>query len=396
MEKKYLFLLVPTLNFGGQERVASRLTHMLEDKYRTILILYNDKDILYSYKGDMITLDFDTHNIKSLILKLFVNIRIIFKLKKLIKKYKPVASISFGRETTRLNCLAKCKGSKVISSVRGYSTVLEFKQKSLKGLITSWTFNHSDKIICVSKTIENDIGCLWPWKRKDLYTLYNGFDCENIRELSKEPLTEVYKEPYIVALGTMKYDKGYWHLIKAFKLVKKEFANYKLMIIGPDLNGTCEKLKKETEDLEISDSVIFTGLQSNPYKYMSNAQLFVLSSINEGFPNALVEAMACGLPVLATDCQSGPREILTEKYEKRVADKVEYVEYGILVPPLNPNINYSAEIIEACDITLANAIIEVLKDNEMRAHYSQMALKRAEIFSYEECKRRLISIVESE
>ena len=117
--------------------------------------------------------------------------------------------------------------------------------------------------------------------------------------------------------------------------------------------GTLEKLAKE---LGISDKVAFLGFQKNPFKYMKRATVFVLSSLHEGFGNVLVEAMACGTPVISTNCKSGPSEIIEDG------------KSGILVPVSDYQ-------------SLSKAIIKVLSDDSLRQKFSAEGLERVKHFS---------------
>ena len=115
--------------------------------------------------------------------------------------------------------------------------------------------------------------------------------------------------PVILTAGRLVPQKDYPTLLRAFSEVVKS-CPARLVVIGegPERSGLAELAR----DLDIAHIVDFHGFQSNPFAYMSNARLFVLSSIFEGFPNVLVQSMACGTPVVSTDCPSGPREILQD------------------------------------------------------------------------------------
>ena len=153
----------------------------------------------------------------------------------------------------------------------------------------------------------------------------------------------------ILAAGRLHIQKDFPTLLRAFALVRKEIPS-RLVILGEG-----EK-RKELEDLAqelgIRKDLDLPGFVENPYKYMKRAAVFVLSYQWEGLPTVLVEAMACGCPVVSTDCPSGPREIL------------ENGRWGKLVPPGDP-------------MKLAEAIKEILTNrNRFPADYSTYALTR--------------------
>jgi glycosyltransferase involved in cell wall biosynthesis len=132
-------------------------------------------------------------------------------------------------------------------------------------------------------------------------------------ELAKTPLHHPWfkpkESPVILAAGRLTRQKDFPTLIQAFALVRPNFAA-RLIILGEGRDRTI--LQDLIVRLSLQDWIDLPGFVTNPYAYMKQADLFVLSSRWEGSPNVLTEAMALGLPVVATDCQSGPREILQE------------------------------------------------------------------------------------
>jgi glycosyltransferase involved in cell wall biosynthesis len=142
-------------------------------------------------------------------------------------------------------------------------------------------------------------------------------------------------------------------LIKAFNEIKKEFKNATLLILG---QGEKEKeLKVLVKELNIENSVKFLGFKDNPYKYLYNSDLFVLSSLWEGLPGALIEALACEVPVVSTNCKSGPKEILD-----------------------NGKIG---ELVKIKDVSsLSNAMLKVLRDKDLQSKYKELGLKKVKEF----------------
>ena len=141
-------------------------------------------------------------------------------------------------------------------------------------------------------------------------------------------------------------------------------------------------LKELSNDFNISKDVYFLGFQKNPFKYISRSKVFVLSSFHEGFPNALAEAMACGIPVLSTDCLSGPREILAPKeFDVQNIDyKINKNRFGVLLPVCDGNIYEASNSITNEEQQMADAIIRILRDNELWGFFSNQSLKRIQDF----------------
>jgi glycosyltransferase involved in cell wall biosynthesis len=140
--------------------------------------------------------------------------------------------------------------------------------------------------------------------------IYNPIDLSYIRKKTKEEVPEYLfkKRPVLIACGRLTKEKGFSYLIRAFKDIKKSFPEAKLLILG---EGELEEyLKKLSFSLGLKESVYFLGFQKNPFKYIARADIFIFSSLYEGLPSALIEAMACGVPIVSTDCTSGPKEIL--------------------------------------------------------------------------------------
>ncbi len=216
----------------------------------------------------------------------------------------------------------------------------------------------SDAIICASNGVAESISDIINLPDK-IKIIYYPVASNKIYNLSKEPVNHPWflnsKIPIILAAGRLVKQKDYPTLLRAFKLaIQKKPVN--LVILGEGKER--EKLEKLIQELGISENVAFLGFQRNPFKYMKRASVFVLSSITEGLPNVLMEAMACGAPVVSTNCKSGPGEI------------IENGKNGILVPVGDYK-------------SLSEAIIRVLSDFSLRQKFSEEGIKRAEYFSVE-------------
>lgn len=395
---KKVGLLISTLNSGGAERVVSRLTKILAKDYKIYLILFEDTYMNYEYEGELVNLDIKSS--KSSIRQILLPFLRTIKMRKIKKKLKLDIVISFLESPNIVNILSKTKNCKTIVSVRNYSKK-EQKQNiktKILGNSIKFLYNRADKIIAVSKLIKKSLIEEYKIKENKIEVIYNPYNLEEINELSGEKIEEDYEKfitsgKVFISVGRQMHQKGFWHLIKAFKIVNEKHIDAKLIIVGKDYqNG---KLEKMIEKMNLKESILLTGYNSNPFKFIKKSYAYVLTSIFEGFPNALVEAMCCGIPVISSDCKSGPREILDESanINKKTFD-IEYSNYGILVPEMNENENWDVTIFENSEKKLAEAMIEILENKEIYLNYKKQAIIRSKKFSNEKCKEKYVNIIE--
>lgn len=393
--KKCIFLFTTNIWGGGQARFISRLITILKDHYDIKLVLFNDQDIVYPIDCQHLCLDnpavkTDAFN------KYFLTARRAARYRAFIKAYKPFASMSFGDAANVINLLSRTPQCKAIVSIRGYKSVRKVKGKGFKVAVFRSLLKKSNKVVCVSRVMAEEMKDILQMGRDRIEVLYNAYDLEEIKAIGKESTeldTWLSENKVIVTVGAFRQEKGYWHLLKALALLKKRGNNVKLLHIGPDFLQRGAKFQKLAQNLGLEDEITLLGFHENPYKYCSKSKVFVLSSVSEGFPNALVEAMACGIPVVAADCLTGPREILNRDPFSKATDLIQYADYGILVPALNPDENYDAEVFEKGEETLAEALYQILNDQELAKVYAIKAEERAAEFSYEQCRRQIIRII---
>ncbi len=232
----------------------------------------------------------------------------------------------------------------------------DLKMKALPWMIRL-TYRWADNIIAVSDGVGDDLAQTCSINRNQIKTIYNPVYNRSIPQKSKEKPDHPWfdeskkKKEIIVAVGGVDVQKDYPTLLRAFSRVQRN-RSVQLIIVG---TGDKQELKKLVSELGIQEKVSFPGFVDNVYSYMGNADIFVLSSRWEGLPTVLIEALACGTPVVSTNCPSGPNEILSDG------------EYGPLVPVGDHR-------------ALAEAIEKVLDD----PIDSKKLRRRAEDFSVEE------------
>lgn len=390
---KKVALLIDTMNGGGAQRVVSHLSGILKDDYDLHVVLFDDKYHEFTCQGTQHCLNVPAVN-GSAAVKLKLLAQRIKKLKELIKKEKLDCVISFMDSPNFVNLFAKVGGCRKIISIRNYSG-LENRQSTLGKLTDAamkLLYRRADCVVTVSKLIEQDFMTHYGIPEKKIRTIYNPYNFEEMLEKGNVPLTETEQRFYdsgfvFLNVGRIMYQKGIWHLVKAFSLVQAKHPETRLVLVGEDLSDG--KLTTLLENLNLTDRVMLTGRTRNPYQYMKNADCYVLSSLFEGFPNAMVEAMACGCPVIAADCKSGPREILYEQVdlEKKIEQTLE-ADHGILIPELESEENWDPQVITEGERKLAQAMERVCQNREECRCLSQAATKRSTDFGFETCKNQ--------
>jgi glycosyltransferase involved in cell wall biosynthesis len=169
----------------------------------------------------------------------------------------------------------------------------------------------ADAIAAVSDGVADDLAEAAAIPRARITTTYNPVVGPEIAQLAREPLDDPWfadsEVPVVLAAGKLKPQKGLDVLLEAFARLR-ERRPARLVVLGEgDLRRA---LAQQASGLGIEKDVAFPGFVENPFRYMAAASVFVLSSRWEGLPGVLIQALACGCPVVSTDCPSGPREIL--------------------------------------------------------------------------------------
>ena len=246
-----------------------------------------------------------------------------------------------------------------------------FKFDKRKQLIEYWIktlYPKSNAIVAVSQGVAEDLIYNYGVPEEKVSVIFNPVVTKELFDMALEDISHPWFEqnrlPVILAVGRLAKAKDYPTLFRAFSLVR-QVRPAKLLILGEGEERA--NLERLAIDLGIQNDVSMPGFVDNPFAFMSKASVFVLSSAWEGLPTVLVEALACGCPVVATDCRSGPREILDNG------------RYGRLVPVGD----YEA---------LAKAILETLDNPDFPAD-RQTRIQRAMEFSVDAAVDKYLKVL---
>lgn len=367
---KKVSILIYSLAGGGAERVVSILLKELKDEFDIYLVLMRDK-IDYEIPNDTkIHFLENSHPNESGILKLLKLPILAWKYKKFCKKYGIQTSISFMNRPNYINVLAKLFGSGVrcVISERAMPSLqhgYDNFQSKINCLLISKLYKYADSIIANSVGNKNDLIENFRLAPNKVQTIYNPFDINLIDNQSKEQNSIKFKDLSFITIGRLDAGKNHALLISAFAELNHPKAT--LYILGK--GELKESLETQIRKLRLQDRVFLLGFDPNPYKYLIKAFCFVFSSNHEGFPNVVIEALACGLPVISTDCKSGPREILAPNSDIKfqLQKGYEIAEYGILCAVNDKE-------------ALSSAMKEMIENKELVDNYHKKASLRAKEF----------------
>ena len=394
MSKRKLMLISPMLHQGGFERVCITTARLLEPYFDVTIVIFDSANIAYDVEGLSI-IDIQMGVRKGKLQKILNIIRRSRKVRELKKEMQPEIAYSFGPTANMVNAFSRTGKEKVWLGLRNYTDVEE--ETKMRLLVKK-----ADLIVCCSRDIEKDVKI--KYKFNNTAVLYNLYDVDTIRKEAAAsnpplPFSEGQKEPestqplrYLVSMGRDDPMKGFWHMIKAFKLVHDQIPEARLILMGA---GTFQKYKTLAKHLKITDVIYFAGMRKDPYALLKYGEVYLLTSANEGFPNALVEAMTLSLAPVSTNCLTGPAEILVEngdtaflndqfeEKEKQKETPVIYGDYGIVVPEMQKEENLDPADITEEERNLADTVIRLLQDEKLLQSYRLAAARRAGDFTYE-------------
>ena len=359
--RRRIAFVINSLGSGGAERVMNSILHMApQDEWECHLILL-DREPEHRTPPDFV----EVHRLDCR-MGLTASTR---QLRKALKSIGPDLVVSF---LVRANVAAimagRAVGAPVIISERAQLTThLAERHTGLRHWAASaaprLAYPLANHVIAVSEGVGSDLVRNFGVARRRIEAIPNPLDLDQIASDAREEPELSLPPRFMVSVGRLVSAKGFGDLIDAYAVARPEIP---LCILGEGPDRA--RLEARIAALGLADHITLPGYIRNPFAVVGRAELFVSASHCEGFPNAMAEAMALGLPVVATDCPSGPAEIL-EGVETTGTTGVWEAQYGLLAPVRRPDV-------------LAQAI-GMMADPHLRRHYSYLARRRMEGFRIE-------------
>ena len=326
--KNNISILSITLGSGGAEKVISLLLKELRKDYNVTLVLFYNVIHFPIPEGVNVVILSDKGVDRPFYLKIIDSIKFIIKYYKFVKKNKIYISIAFLAFPNLINGIVSIlnKNVKTIISERGFPSDNVSSKLSLyiSKLFYPIFYNKCDKLfsnsVHINRDLKENFGVKIPME-----VIYNPIESP-AKTINPESLN-TNESLNIITAGTLNIRKNQIMIIRALKEIEN---NDQLTILG---GGHLQAyLESEISKLNLEDKVILQGVVKNVNDYLLKSNCFVLSSFTEGFPNALLEAMAIGLPSISTNCLSGPLELLNENKDVKINNGEFFIgKYGLLV-----------------------------------------------------------------
>ncbi len=356
-KKNKILLSIPALRGGGAERVMSIIANKLaKSGWDVQLLTYANPAEKPFYKLDenisLVQLDcLDQHKIKRImsLVKRFLGLR------KQIKKFHPDVILSF-LDTNNILTLLSSVGLKIPVIVSERTNPKISPISNFKKIIRDWAYKKADCLVVQNKGIQK------------IFFAEIGVKADVIPNpiaIHPEVKWKGHQKEFIT-LGRLEEAKGYTYLIEAFSKIKDQHPDWVLKIFG---NGKDkDKFKNQIRSLNMENRIFINPSISKPAEEISKSKIFVFSSLFEGMPNALMEAMAIGMPVISTDCDFGPSDLIKNN------------KNGLLVPIKNSEKLAEAMSRLAKDSNLQNSLGNAAADSMKKYEINKVVLLWENVF----------------
>ncbi|TMS40332.1 MAG: glycosyltransferase [Methanobacterium sp.] len=382
-----VLVLVESLKVGGgSERFAATLGTKLYDKgYDISYLTLMDESPKYKFKGDYYSLKIDdiyTNSAK----RLYNLLKYSPKIKRICNDLEidTIIAVSeignFYAVTSRL--LVKNKAHIIATQHMNPEIFLDNK---LKFHSIKFFYPKANIVVCVSKETEHILNQVY--NISNTQTIYNMVDIQENIKLSQVELVPEYKDLFkeehfnFINIGRLTRQKGQWFMIRSFKQVFERYPHARLFILGDG------PLKEDLEDLitklDLNNHVFFLGEQDNVFPFLKNGDCFLFPSLWEGLPLVLIEALSMDIPIISSDCKTGPKEILCPELDFEEKPNYPYLgKFAILNEPFPNEDDFNTineKPLNRQEEKFANLMIEIIKSPNLRKNYSNGKI-RAEKF----------------
>jgi len=368
MESEHIAIFVKHLSVGGVQKIMVRLANEFADRgHRVDLVVAKGTGPLArDVAPDVRIVPLESHRMWWALVYLM----------RYLRRFRPDAVLAAGWQVNVIATwtkLLRLASFRLILSVRSNITQQARNSNVWYAPLNPWAvktfYPLADAVVAVSGGILDDLSTISSAAAEKGRVVYNPVVDQNLMAKSRADVSHPWfgqedAVPILLGVGRFGPQKNFSLLLRAFAEVCRD-REVRLVMLGDGEER--DQLEELTRKMDVQDRVDFVGFAENPYKYMARASLLVMSSRFEGLPSVLVEALACGCPVVSTDCPSGPREILEDG------------EWGRLVPVGDEK-------------ALANAITESLDEE----HDPERLRARAEDFSVEKAVNDYLEVIRTD
>ena len=355
--KTVIVFVLSSLEGGGAERVTSLLLRYLDRSvFAPTLILFQRRgEYLADVPPDVAVVDLGKQT-------RWDCVRVVTALRRWLAREQPdviVSMLDYANIVTVLAALPLRHRCRVIISERNYPPQYLPRRRwsTIRRLLMAWTYRRAQTVIAVSRGIADVLTVDFGVRPDRIKVSSNPVDIRTIQALREVPVSHAFfdhaeRRLVLLAVGRLTRQKNLALLIRALAMVRQTLPATLIVLGQGELRNELEALARQ---LGVADAVEFVGFQRNPFAWMRRADVVVSSSDWEGWCNVIAEAMACGTPVIATNCPTGPAEL------------IEHGRSGLLVPVGDAN-------------ALSGAILELAKHPSLREQFRQEAWRRIERF----------------
>ncbi|GGK71284.1 glycosyltransferase [Haloarcula sebkhae] len=303
---------VPSLTVGGAERVTVSVANGLSKRgYEVDLVVsYNEGDFQTDVAGSVNLVDLETQRIPGVGIGASIPALVRY-----LRRQSPqilFSQMTYANDIHMISQILSGADTVTISTIHNTLGMQEEPKEKLVQSLQRRLAHQSDQFVAVSEGVAESVVEHVGVDREKVSVLHNPIPVNEVQERAREsvdhPWIDSAKLDVVLGVGRLERAKNFGSLLRAFERVHAARPDTRAIIVGRGSKRT--ELETLATELGIDDAVSFPGFVDNPYGYMAGADVLTMSSIHEGLPTVLIEALACGCPVVSTDCPSGPAEIL--------------------------------------------------------------------------------------